>query len=388
MTRKDFLVYGKPQITKEDADAVYNLMMDEKKWIGTGPKVAEFEETFKDHVGTKYAMALNSCTAGLHLAMVVSGLNPGDEVITSPMTFCASANTIIHAGGKPVFVDVEKDTFNIDPDKIEAAITDNTKAIILVHFGGRPCDMDKIMAIAKKHDLEVIEDCAHAIETQYKGQPAGSIGDMGVFSFYVTKNLVTGEGGMVTTNSEEYATKVKMYGLHGMSKDAWKRFSDEGYKHYEVVFPGFKYNMIDMQAALGLSQYKRLKKNHERREEIWNKYNEAFKDLPIIRPVDPEKDTIHAYHLYTILLDIDKVKMSRDDFLNALIKENIGTGVHYEALHLHPYYKDTFNLKRGDFPNAEFISDRTLSLPLSAALDDQAVSDVIAAMKKLLVKNK
>lgn len=384
MTRKEFLVFGSPRIEQDEIDAVVDCMDRPNPWIGTGPKVKEFEDNFKKHIGTKYAMALNSCTAGLHLTMVVLGLQPGDEVITTPMTFCATANTIIHAHGKPVFVDINKDTLNIDPDKIEKAITPKTKAILPVHFAGRPCEMDKIMVIAKKHNLKVVEDCAHAIESEYHGQKTGSIGDMGCFSFYVTKNIITGEGGMVTTNNEEYADKVKMYGLHGMSRDAWKRFSDEGFKHYQVIFPGFKYNMMDLQAALGIKQLEKINKYHKRREEIWNKYNKRLKKLPLILPKDPEPNTIHAYHLYTVLLDIDNVKLTRDDLLNALIKEKIGTGVHYTALHLHPYYQNTYGYKRGDFPNTEFVSDRTLSLPISAKLTDEDVNDVIEALEKIL----
>ena len=382
MTREDFLVYGQPRIEQDEIDNVLDCF--ERNWLGTGPKVKEFEELFSEYVGAKYAMALNSCTAGLHLSMVVLGLQPGDEVITTPMTFCSFSNAIIHAGVRPVFVDIDKETLNIDPSKIEAAITPKTKAILPVHFAGRSCDMDPIMSIAQKHNLKVVEDCAHAIETKYKGKKAGTIGDMGCFSFYVTKNVVTGEGGMVTTDNEEYADKVKMYGLHGMSRDAWKRFSDEGFKHYQVIFPGFKYNMMDLQAALGVKQLEKVDKYHQRRENIWKRYNQELKDLPLILPADIEKDTVHAYHLYTVLLDIDNCSLTRDDLLNALIKENIGTGVHYTALHLHPYYQETFGYQRGDFPNAEFVSDRTLSLPLSAKLTDLDVTDVIEALKKIL----
>lgn len=380
--RKDFLVFGSPRIEQEEIDAVVDRL--KTGWIGTGPKVKEFEDNFKNYIGTNYAMALNSCTAGLHLAMIVLGLKPGEEVITTPMTFCATANTIIHAGGKPVFVDIKRDTLNIDEDKIEAAITPMTRAIVPVHFAGRPCNMDKIMAIAKKHNLKVVEDCAHSIEAVYHGKKTGTMGDLGCFSFYVTKNIITGEGGMVTTNNEEYADKVKMYGLHGMSRDAWKRFSDEGFKHYDVIFPGFKYNMMDLQAAIGVEQLKKITRYYEIRKKIWQTYNERLKKLPLILPKEPEADTVHALHLYTVLLDIDRVKMSRDDLLNALIKENIGTGVHYRTLNLHPYYQNTYGYKKGDFPEAEFVSNRTLSLPISAKLTEEDIEDVIAALEKIL----
>lgn len=382
MSRDNFLVFGSPRIEADDIQAVTKVL--ESGWLGTGPKVKQFEDDFRIYTGTKYAMALNSCTAGLHLAMVVLGLQPGDEVITTPLTFCATANAVIHAGGRPVFVDIDPQTLNIDPDKIEAAITSKTKAILPVHFAGRPAAMDKIMSIAKKHNLKVVEDCAHAIETEYHGQKAGTFGDIGCFSFYVTKNIVTGEGGMVVTNNEDYADKIKMYGLHGMSRDAWKRFSDEGFKHYQVVFPGFKYNMMDIQAALGIQQLKKIDRFYNRRNETWAEYNKRLKKLPLILPAPFEAKTKHALHLYTVLLNTDKTKMKRDDLLNALIKENIGTGVHYTALHLHPYYKKTFGYKAGDFPQTEYIADRILSLPISAKLEQTDVDDVIFALEKIL----
>jgi dTDP-4-amino-4,6-dideoxygalactose transaminase len=322
-------------------------------------------------------MALNSCTAALHLSMLAIDLQPQDEVIVPTMTFAATANAVIHAGGRPVFADCQRDTMNIDPLDIERKITPKTKAIIPVHFAGRPCDMDAIMAIAAKYDLKVIEDCAHAIETEYHGKKVGTFGDLGCLSFYVTKNIVTGEGGMVITDNAEYADKIKVLGLHGMSKDAWKRFSDEGYKHYQVVYAGFKYNMMDIQAAIGIHQLARIDKYWNRRQEIWSKYNDAFKDLPIFIPAPVEANTRHAYHLYTLLIDIDRVKITRDQFLDAMTKQNIGVGVHYIALHLHPYYQQTYGFKTGDFPNAEWISERTVSIPLSVKLRDQDVEDVV-----------
>lgn len=382
--RKNFLVFGSPLIEEAEIKEVEATM--KSGWIGTGPKVAKFEDMFRKYIGSKYAIALHSCTAGLHLAMLVAGIKPGDEVITTPMTFCATANAIIHAGGKPVFVDVDRKTMNIDPKKIEKAITPKTKAIIPVHLAGRPCEMDMIMAIAKKHNLIVIEDAAHAIEAEYKGQKIGNIGDMTCFSFYVTKNLVTGEGGMVTTNKQEYADKIKMYGLHGMSRDAWKRFADEGYKHYQVIFPGFKYNMMDIQAAMGIHQLPKLKKMLKRRTEIWKKYDKSFNALPVITPAPEQEDTVHARHLYTLLLDIDKAGMTRDEFLTKMTENNIGIGVHYLALHLQEYYQKTFGYKRGDYPEAEYISERTVSLPISAKLSDKDVEDVISAVQKILKK--
>jgi dTDP-4-amino-4,6-dideoxygalactose transaminase len=383
--RKEFLIFGSPLIEEEEIREVVATLRS--GWLGTGPKVTAFEKIFAEYTGARYALAVNSCTAALHLSMLVAGIGPGDEVITTPLTFCATANAVIHAGAKPVFVDVEKNTMNIDPEKIEDAITPQTKAIVPVHFAGRPCNMDRIGEIAKKHDLCVIEDAAHCTEGWYRGQKVGNIGDMTCFSFYVTKNIVTGEGGMVTTNREEWADKIKMYALHGMSKDAWKRYSDEGFKHYQIMYPGFKYNMMDIQASLGIHQMKRIEKYHKRREDIWRKYDQAFADLPVTIPDPPEPDTVHARHLYTLLVDVDRIELTRDDVQQRLHDMNIGTGIHFISLHLHKYYKERFGFKPEAFPNAKFISDRTISIPLSAKLTDEDVKDVMNAVCKALGKS-
>ena len=380
--RDKFLVFGNPIIEKEEIEEVVDSL--KSGWLGTGPKVEKFENIFKEYTGSKFAIALNSCTAGLHLSMLVSGIKKGDEVITTPMTFCATANSILHVGAKPVFVDIEKDSMNIDPIKIRKALTKKTKAILPVHFAGRPCNMDAILEIAKENNLIVIEDAAHCIEGYYRGKKIGNIGDITCFSFYVTKNIVTGEGGMVTTNNEEAADKIKMYGLHGLSRDAWKRYSDEGFKHYEVIFPGFKYNMMDLQAAIGIHQIKRINKYLKRRNDIWKKYDEAFADLPVFLPPKPETNTIHARHLYTLLLDIDNLKVDRDTIQSVLQKENIGTGIHFISVHLHKYYRETFGFKSDVFPNAKYISERTISLPLSAKLTDRDVNDTIEVVRKVL----
>jgi len=380
--RKDFLVFGNPQIEEDEIKEVVDCLRS--GWISTGPRVAQFEELFKNYIGSKHALALNSCTAGLHLSMIVAGLKPGDEVITTPMTFAATANAILHTGASPVFVDIELSSMTIDPGLIEEKLSPKTKAILPVHLCGRPCNMDRIMGIAKNHNLLVIEDAAHAIEAQYQGKKIGTIGDMTVFSFYVTKNLVTGEGGMVTTDNDEYAEKIQTYGLHGMSKGAWRRYSDEGFKHYQIIFPGFKYNMMDIQAALGIHQLKRLEAGLARREELWKRYDEAFKDLPLVTPAPPEKNTRHARHLYTILVKLEDVKADRDTIQQALHEENIGTGIHYISLHLHEYYRERYGFKPDDFPNALYVSERTISLPLSTKLTDDDVQDVIDAVKKVM----
>jgi dTDP-4-amino-4,6-dideoxygalactose transaminase len=379
--RKDFLVFGNPHIEEDEINEVVDCLRS--GWISTGPRVAQFEELFKNYIGSKHALALNSCTAGLHLSMIVAGLKPGDEVITTPMTFAATANAILHTGATPVFADVALPSMTIDPGQIEIKITPKTKAILPVHLCGRPCNMDRIMAIAGKHNLLVIDDAAHAIEADYKGKKIGTIGAMTVFSFYVTKNLVTGEGGMVTTDNDEYAEKIQTYGLHGMSKGAWRRYSDEGFKHYQIIYPGFKYNMMDIQAALGIHQLKRLEAGLARRKQIWQRYDEAFRDLPVQIPAPAEKNTRHARHLYTLLVKLEDVTADRDTIQQALHEENIGTGIHYISLHLHQYYRKRYGFKPDDFPNARYVSERTISLPLSTKLTDDDVQDVIEAVRNV-----
>ena len=380
--RREFLVFGSPQIEQAEIDEVVDCL--KSGWLGSGPKVHRFQELFRAYKGAAHAVALNSCTAALHLSMLAIGLRPGDEVIVPAMTFAATSNAVIHAGGRPVFVDCQRDTMNIDPRDVERKITPKTRAVIPVHFAGRACDMDAIMAIARANQLKVIEDCAHAIETTYHGVPAGRFGDLSCFSFYVTKNIVTGEGGMVLTENEEYASQIKVLGLHGMSKDAWKRFGDDGYKHYQVVYAGFKYNMMDLQAAIGIHQLGRIEPYWTRREAIWQRYNDALKDLPVFLPAPPEPGTRHAYHLYTLLLDTDRLRITRDHFLDEMTARHIGVGVHYIALHLHPFYQQSFGYNPGDFPNAEWVSHRTVSLPLSPKLSDNDVDDVIAAVREIL----
>jgi dTDP-4-amino-4,6-dideoxygalactose transaminase len=380
--REEFLVFGSPRIEEPEIKEVVDSLV--KGWLGTGPKVAQFEKEFAAYKDMPYAAALNSCTAGLHLTCLCLGLEPGDEVITTPLTFCATVNAIIHAGGTPVLADVEPVGGNIDPHQIAKKITQRTRAILPVHFAGRACDMDSILALSKERQVAVIEDCAHAIETEYKGRKAGTFGDFGVFSFYVTKNLTTGEGGMVLSNDREKMDRIRVLGLHGMNKDAWKRFSDSGYQHYYVEEAGFKYNMMDLQAALGIHQLRRLEAYWERRREIWASYMEAFSGLPIGLPAPPEPGTRHAYHLFQIAVNESRAGISRDSFLTAMTKQRIGVGVHYLSIPEHPYYRRTFGWNPDDYPNAMRIGRQTVSLPLSAKMNDEDVSDVITAVRRVL----
>ncbi|MFN3844006.1 MAG: DegT/DnrJ/EryC1/StrS family aminotransferase [Rehaibacterium terrae] len=384
MNEQPFLTFGSPLIGEEEIAEVEACLRS--SWLGTGPRVARFEADFAAHLGTDAAhvAAVNSCTAALHVSMVAAGLEPGAEVITTPLTFCATVNAIIHAGLTPVLADVDPVTQCISPEAIEAAITPRTQAILPVHFAGRPCEMDRIMAIADKHKLLVIEDCAHAIETEYHGRKAGTFGDFGAFSFYATKNVVTGEGGMILGRSEAHIARAKVLALHGMSKDAWHRFGDKGYKHYQVVECGFKYNMMDLQAAIGIHQLARVEKNWLRRREVWNHYQQALADLPIGLPAEPAPDTRHAYHLYTVMIDRERCGIERDQFLDRMNAQRIGTGVHYLSLPEHPYYQQRFGWRPEQWPNAMKIGRETVSLPLSAKLSESDVARVLSAVRNLL----
>jgi len=379
-----FLIFGSPLIEQAEIDEVVACM--QSAWLGTGPRVAQFEHDFAIYqaLAPMRVAAVNSCTAALHVSMVAAQVEPSSEVITTPMTFCASVNAIIHAGLTPVLADVDPLTQNIDPATIEAAITPRTRAILPVHFAGRPCEMDSIMAIARQHDLVVIEDCAHAIETTYRGRKAGTFGDFGCFSFYATKNVVTGEGGMIVGRDEASIARAKVLALHGMSKDAWHRFGDQGYKHYQVVEAGFKYNMMDLQAAIGIHQLARVEQTWTRREAIWNRYMEAFADLPIGLPTAPAPDTKHAYHLFTIMIDEVRCGISRDAFLDAMNSRRIGTGVHYMSVPEHPYYQKRYGWKPERWPNAMRLGRQTVSLPLSPKLSDEDVDRVIQAVRQVM----
>lgn len=381
--RKDFLVFGKPFVGQEEIAEVVDTL--KSGWWGTGPKTELFEKKFASYTGATYALGVNSATAGLHLALKSLGIGPGDEVITTPLTFVSTVNVILYCGATPVFADVERDSWNIDPKEIEKKITKKTKVILPVHLHGRPCDMDATMQIAKQHKLFVVEDAAHAAEAIYKGKKVGSIGDITVFSFYVTKNIATGEGGMVTTNNKKFSESMRIMSLHGLSRDAYKRYSVRYYRHYEAVIPGFKYNLTDIASSIGIHQLARVEKNWLIRKKHWDTYMHAFKSMPVlILPAADSSSTKHARHLFAILLRLEKLRISRDDFIDQLIKMNIGSGVHFNPVHLHDYYRRGLGFKKGMFPHAEFIGERTLSLPLGANLTGKDIQDVIYAVRWLI----
>jgi len=381
--REKFLIFGQPLIGQDEMDEVLDSMR--KAWLGTGAKVQQFEKNFAEYKNIKHVAAVNSCTAALHLSCLSLGLKPGDEIITTPMTFCATVNAIIHSGARPVFADIDPVTLNIDVNEIEKKITSKTRAVIVVHFAGRACDMDPIIELARARNIAIIEDCAHAIETLYKGRKTGTLGHAGCFSFYATKNITTGEGGMVVSHDENLIKRTKIMALHGLSHDAWQRYSDSGYKHYYVEEVGFKYNMMDLQAAIGIHQLKKIDEYWKRRERIWNKYIGAFADLDIGLPAPVEKDTRHAYHLFTVRINPRQAGMNRDDFLMAMTAKNIGVGVHYLSIPEHPYYQKHLSLKTEDYPHAFSFGRETVSLPISPKLTDQDVDDVINTVRSILL---
>ena len=380
--RAEFLPFALPLIGKEEEDEVVDTL--KSGWLTTGPKTKRLESDFADYLGVKHAICVNSCTAALHLALVALDIGEGDEVITTPITWPATANVVIHTGAKPVFADVEKDTLNIDPESIEEKITDKTKAIIPVHMAGQPCDMDKIHKIAKKHGLFVIEDAAHAIGAKYKNKKIGTLSDITCFSFYPIKNMTTIEGGLITTENDEWAEKMRIASLHGVSKDAWKRYASTDVIHHEVVYPGFKYNMSDIQASLGIHQLKRLDSFIKRRREMTHIYNDVFKTMDAINIPKSIKDIKHAHHLYIIILDTDKLKVGRDVIMQALSKENIGIGLHFRSLHIQHYYKESFGYEAQDLPVADYLSDRILSLPLYPKMSQYDIDTVVKAVSKVI----
>jgi dTDP-4-amino-4,6-dideoxygalactose transaminase len=379
------IVFGAPHIGEEEiAEMVHTLRSG---WLGTGPKTHQFEHQFANYVGAHFALGTNSGTAALHLALDALGVGPGDEVITTPLTFAATANVIEHVGATPVFVDVRPDDGNIDPSAVLAAVTDRTAAIIPVHYAGAVADVETLRAALP--DMPIVVDAAHAVEAEYPdGTPsAGKGATATAYSFYATKNLVTGEGGMLVTDDEEIAGKVRARSLHGLDKDAWKRYASDGKGVYTVQYPGFKYNMTDMQASLGIHQLARIEWTAKRRAELWERYNSAFCDLDEIEipevARDPDSDGRHAKHLYTLWFDWDQLGTDRHSLMSELRNAGIGTGWHFPALHLQAFYSEKYGHRPGAFPIAEKIAERTLSLPMSAALQDGEAERVIASVRAL-----
>ena len=380
----DFLPFALPLIGEEEIDEVVDTLRS--GWLTTGQKTVTFEKDFAEFVEASHALGVNSATSGLHLALEAVGVGPGDVVITTPYTFTATAEVIRYLGADPVLVDIDPNTFNIDPDLIREVIAkhDNVKAIMPVHFAGQACEMDEILEIAKEYNVKVVEDAAHALPTTYKGKIIGSLSDITVYSFYVTKTIATGEGGMVTTENEDYVKRMKTMRLHGINRDVFDRYtSDKPSWFYEVVEPGYKYNMTDVAASLGIHQLKKARAFQERREWIANQYNEAFKDLPMRVPFVAHPEETHSWHLYVLQLDLSAITVDRDRFIELMAEESIGTSVHFIPLHLHPYWRDRYNYQPEDFPIAFDVFNRAMSLPIYPKMTDLEVERVILAVKKV-----
>jgi dTDP-4-amino-4,6-dideoxygalactose transaminase len=378
---QEFLPFAIPSIGTEEIDEVTATLLS--GWLTTGPRTKRFEAAFADYVGAPFAVAVSSATAGLHLCLAAIGVGPGDEVITTPLTFCSTANVVVHLGATPVLADVDDD-FNIDPEALRVKITPRTKAIIPVHFAGQPCAMDELLAIAHEHNIFVIEDAAHALGATYHDRAIGTIGDATVFSFYATKNLTTGEGGMVTSKNPEIAEKVRLLSLHGISKDAWKRYTSEGSWYYEVTAPGYKCNMTDIQAAIGLQQLARFTSMQEQRRRIVATYDHGLADLPEIITPTTNPNVEHAWHLYVIQLDLERLTIDRAQFIEELRTRGIGASVHFIPLHLHPYYRDRFGYSLGDYPRAEYLYERIVSLPLYPRMTESDIDRVIDAVHNIV----
>ena len=384
MKKKKFIIFGKPSIGKDEI--LYITKVLKSKWIGTGPIVNKFENNFSIYKKAKYAISVNSCTAALHLSLLSIGLKKGDEVITTPMTFCSTVNSIIMAGLKPVLTDIRKDTFNIDEQLIEKKITKKTKAILLVHFAGLPCNMKPIIKIAKKYNLKIIEDCAHAVETEYENKKVGNFGETGNFSFYANKNITTGEGGMVITNKKAIAEKIKMLRLHGMSKDAWKRYLPDtvplnrSHSHYDVKYTGYKYNMTDLQAAMGVCQLRKVNIMWEKRKKLYENYLKKLKNLPVTFQQTPGYNFKHGFHLFIMVINKKKTNKNRDDLINFLKQSGIGSAVHYRSVTEMTNYKKLFNWKSFNYPNSYYLGKNTISLPLYPDLTVKNQEYIISKM--------
>jgi dTDP-4-amino-4,6-dideoxygalactose transaminase len=384
--RTTFLPFALPHITQAEIDEVVDTLRS--GWLTTGPKTKRFEREFAERVGSPYALAVNSATAAMHLALDAIGLQPGDEVIVPVYTFTATAGVVVYFRARPVLVDVDPVTCNLDPAQLEKHITSRTRAIMVVHIAGLPAEMDAIFDIAKAYGVPVIEDAAHAFPAKYRGRMIGSISDLTAFSFYATKTLSTGEGGMLTTANPAYAERIAMMSLHGISRDAWKRYSAGGPWYYEVLQAGYKYNMSDLAAAIGLHQLARCAWLLERRRAIAQRYTEAFSQWPEIETPANLDHVQHAWHLYILRLRLERLTITRDACIQTLKQANIGTSVHFIPLHLHPFYRDTYQLAADDFPAALHAYERAISLPIYPGMTDEDVEDVIAAVEQIIETHK
>lgn len=387
--RSSFLHFALPDTDETEINEMAEAIRS--GWVTTGPKTRQFEQEFAAVVEARHAIAVNSCTAAMHLALEAIGLQQGDEVITSPYTFAATAEVVTYFQAKPVLVDICPTDLNINPDQIEAAVTERTRAIIPVHIAGLPAELDAIYTIADKHGLTVIEDAAHAFPAKYKGRTIGAAAVGGqrsavCFSFYATKTITTGEGGMICTDDEALAERCRLMALHGISKDAWKRYTAEGSWYYEIIAPGYKYNMTDVAAAMGLAQLRKAERMWQRRREIARRYNEAFSALPELRIPADRADCQHAWHLYILRLNLDWLRLDRAQFIQELKQLNIGASVHFIPLHLHPYYHHAYGYRPTDFPVAFSEFQRVVSLPIYSKMSDEDVADVIQAVSSLVVK--
>ncbi len=378
--------FYRPDIGEEEVAAVLETLRS--GWLTVGPRVQQFERDFAEAIGCAYAVAVSSCTAALHLGLNAIDLKPGDEVITSTLTFTATGATIVHAGAKPVLADCTPDTLNLDPNDVERKVTSHTRAIVPVHYAGHPASMDDILQIASQHRLTVVEDAAHALPASYRGRRVGTIGDVTAFSFYATKNLTTGEGGMLTTADAALADRLRTRRLHGMSRDAWRRYSADGSWRYDVAYPGFKYNMTDIAAAMGLVQLRRLPALHQRRRQLAALYDQLLSDIPELELPVTHADVEHAWHLYVVRLRPQRLRVQRDEVIELLKAEGVPTQVHFIPLHLHSYYRDALGCRPEDFPVASAAAERILSLPFFTLMSDDDVRYVATTLRRILNANR
>jgi dTDP-4-amino-4,6-dideoxygalactose transaminase len=379
-----FLPFALPDIGDEEIASVVETLRS--GWLTTGPKAKQFEREFAGFLGVADGVAVNSATAALHLALDAIGLKEGDEVIVPTMTFAATGEVVQYLKAKPVLVDSEDDTLNMSPEAFERAITPRTRAVIPVHFAGHACDMDPILDIARRHEIRVIEDAAHAFPAHYRGRIIGTLGDITCFSFYATKTITTGEGGMLVSNNVEIIDRARIMSLHGISRDAWKRYTAEGSWYYEILYPGYKYNLTDIAAAIGIEQLKKAQRFLDARRRIAQRYDESFSDLPEVRLPVVREGVDHAWHLYVVRLQLDRLRINRNDFIDQLKTRNIGTSVHFIPLHLHPHYRGGWGYQPTDFPVANAAYEEVVSLPIYTRMSDEDVQTVIDAVRDVILR--